>query len=222
LRGPGARRERSETECETSRKLFVLLKLTHIRTIMYIQCSNMRRILEVKSRRGNAFRVSPTMPFAGPLTALASTINYGIEGCHRPGETARAAACQRPSTTFQPLTTRLNDLQKNEWESRCLRCCMLGPPWNPASSARPAENGIRLPWTNPPDAARATWKTARFAASRTCCASSLTTRRRNSSSLLSWSEKAEVGPQTSDLRPQTSDLRPRIPSSVCRGPRSGA
>src|SRR5208282_1774459 len=69
------------------------------------------------------------------------------------------------------------------------RCCMLElAPWNPVFSAPPAENGIPLRWTNPPDAARATSKTARSAASRTSCASNTTRRRRNSSSPPNWSE----------------------------------
>jgi len=86
---------------------------------------------------------------------------------------------------------------------------MLAPTWKLAFNALPAGNGTRPPWTNPQDSAKAMWKTARSAANRTCCASSTTRRRRNSSSPRNWSEKVDVGPQTSDLRPRTSDLRPR-------------
>ena len=65
--------------------------------------------------------------------------------------------------------------------------CFL--PWSPVSNAPRAENGTPLPSMSPPDDGRATWKTARSAASRTCCASSTTTRRRNSSSPPSWNER---------------------------------
>src|ERR1035437_1673584 len=76
--------------------------------------------------------------------------------------------------------------------------------WNPASNAPPAENGTQPRWTSPPDAARATSRTARSVANRMSCASSTILRRRNSSSPPNWSERK------TDLRPQTSDLK--IPS----------
>jgi hypothetical protein len=117
----------------------------------------------------------------------------GAEG--RPRKTARPVNLQRPSTIFQRLAPRLNDLHKKRRLSRCSPsgCAMLSASWNPVSNAHPAENGTRPRSTNPPDAARVTWKTARSAASRTSCAWSTTHRRRNSSSPLSWNRRAASG-----------------------------
>jgi hypothetical protein len=50
------------------------------------------------------------MPFARPETALASTIGPDVESKAIRGKTTRPAACQRPSTTFQRLARRRNDL----------------------------------------------------------------------------------------------------------------
>jgi len=50
------------------------------------------------------------MPFAGPETALASTIDPEVESKIVRGKTTRPAACQNASTTFQRLPPRLNDL----------------------------------------------------------------------------------------------------------------
>jgi len=169
------------------------------------------------------------MPLPRPGRALASTIDaVGGERVVR-DRTARPGACKWPSTTFQPLPRRFNDLERTELTSlrRTAMASDLRPqtsdlrprtsrppppalaaevcfnPWNPGSSAPPAENGILPQSTSLRDAARAMWKTARSAASRMCFASNTTTRRRSSSSPLNWSEKADFGPQTSDLRPQT-------------------
>ncbi len=49
LRGQTGARERRELECVTSRKCFVLLRMNHIHTKLYIQCSNLRRVLEEKA-----------------------------------------------------------------------------------------------------------------------------------------------------------------------------
>ncbi len=46
-------REGSELECETGRKCLVLLELNMIHTKMYIQCSNLRRILAAKAGAEN-------------------------------------------------------------------------------------------------------------------------------------------------------------------------
>src|SRR5271165_206154 len=86
-------------------------------------------------------------------------------------------------------------------------------PWNPVFSAPPAENGIPLRWTNPPDAARATSKTARSAASRTSCASNTTRRRRNSSSPPNWSEANPNRPKCTSIRqwiPLGEEFRERL------------
>jgi hypothetical protein len=105
-------RERGKLERETGSKLCVLLGLGSIRTTVYIQCSNLRRLLEIKSRRGSGFCASPTMAFARPERALASTIDPKLGSKVVRGKTARPAACQSTSTTFQPLPRRCNDLQK--------------------------------------------------------------------------------------------------------------
>jgi hypothetical protein len=52
------------------------------------------------------------MPFARPETALASTIDRRTKREVVRAKTVRPAASQRPSTIFQALTRRLNDLQK--------------------------------------------------------------------------------------------------------------
>jgi len=51
------------------------------------------------------------MPLAGPETALVSTIDGGVEEIIVRGRTPRPGACKWPSTTFQSLTRRLNDLR---------------------------------------------------------------------------------------------------------------
>src|SRR5579863_4728463 len=79
--------------------------------------------------------------------------------------------------------TKAQQLTKDEASNVCwfasgiLKDCT----WNPASNARPVENGTRPRSTNPLDAVRATSKTARSAASRTYCASNTITPRANSS-----------------------------------------
>lgn len=52
------------------------------------------------------------MPFAEPETTLAATIDAGGDLTFIRGETTRPEAGARPSTTFQPLTRKLSDLQR--------------------------------------------------------------------------------------------------------------
>src|ERR1700690_2721966 len=106
-------RKRDELGCKTNRKLLVLLGLSDIHTTAYIQCSNLRQNPLTKSGAENRFRASPRMPFAAPETASAATIDPEVEPKAVRGKTARPAACKRPSTIFQRLPRRLNDLQKN-------------------------------------------------------------------------------------------------------------
>jgi hypothetical protein len=159
------------------------------------------------------------MPFPGPETALASTIDAAAGENIVRYKTARPGACQAPSTNCQPLARRLNDLQKDEparYQHRrtnrsgsffprdgrarlqsCLSaaktlqsCGMLSlNPWYPVSNAPPAENGTQLPLMSPLAAARTTSKTARSAASRMFFTSSTITRRRDSSSPPNWNER---------------------------------
>ena len=58
---------------------------------------------------------SSRMPFAEPETALPATIDPAHEGKVVRREIARPGACQRPPTTFQSLTRRLNDLAAGEF-----------------------------------------------------------------------------------------------------------
>jgi hypothetical protein len=50
------------------------------------------------------------MPRAGPETALAATIGIEDDLTLIRGKMIRPVACAGPSTTFQSLTRRLNDL----------------------------------------------------------------------------------------------------------------
>jgi len=52
------------------------------------------------------------MPFAEPETALAATIDVAGDPTLIAGKIIRPAACAGPSTTFQSLTRRLNDLRE--------------------------------------------------------------------------------------------------------------
>jgi len=66
------------------------------------------------------------MPLAGPETALASTIDVGVEEIIVHAGTPRPGACKWPSTIFQSLTRRLNDLPRNRPASSgsmCARAC---------------------------------------------------------------------------------------------------
>jgi hypothetical protein len=62
--------------------------------------------------RLNPSRASTRMPFAGPETALEATIVPAVEVRAVRRKITRPAARQGPSTTFQQLTRRLNNLQK--------------------------------------------------------------------------------------------------------------
>ncbi len=103
-------------------------------------------------------------------------------------------------TKTQRLAPSLNDLQPARRETPALfhaLCCLSR--WNPVSNAPPAENGMRLRSTNLPDAAKATSKIVRSAASPTFCASSTTTLRRNSLSRRSWSRRRPAAEAASDF-----------------------
>lgn len=72
---------------------------------------------------------------------------------------------------------------------------------NPAFNAPLAENGTKPPSMNPPDDDRATWKTARFAASPMSCALNTILRRKNSLSPQNWNREARF-PTTRFFAPQ--------------------
>src|SRR5579859_5435938 len=147
------------------------------------------------------------MPFPGSETALGSTIGRPVEGIIAGVITLRPAASQGPSTTFQSLTRRLNDLHEGStayredpgWPGSFSKLCSIPTRWNLVSNALPAGNGTRPRSTNPRDPTKVMWKTARCAASRMCCGSSMTILPRNSLLQLNWSEETDLGPRTSDL-----------------------
>src|SRR5439155_3182401 len=78
------------------------------------------------------------------------------------------------------------------------------PSWKQVSNVQDAGSGTPQLSTRPREVGRATWKTARSAASRMCCVLSTMPRRTSSSSRPNWSR---YGPRTADLGLQTSDLR---------------
>ena len=136
------------------------------------------------------------MLFPESERALESTIDDSVEETIVGFRILRPAACQGPSTTFQSLTRRLNDLHegsiayRENLRLRGLFCkvCSIPKRWNPVFNAPRAESGTRLLSTNPQGGGRVTWKTARFAASRMCCAWIMTTLRRNSLLRRNWNE----------------------------------
>jgi hypothetical protein len=58
---------------------FVFIQLSNMRTIMYIQLSQFETNLRSKSDATNRFRAFFRMPFAGPETAMASTVGCGVD-----------------------------------------------------------------------------------------------------------------------------------------------
>jgi hypothetical protein len=54
----------------------------------------------------------PRMLFPGPETTLGGTIDSATEPCFIRRKRTRPRDCQGPSTTFQSLTPRLNNLEK--------------------------------------------------------------------------------------------------------------
>src|SRR5579864_3369441 len=151
------------------------------------------------------------MPFPESETALGSTIGRPVEGIIAGVITLRPAASQGPSTTFQSLTRRLNDLHEGStpyredpgWPGLFSKLCSIPTRWNLVSNALPAGNGTRPRSTNPRDPGKVMWRTARSVASRMCCAWSTTTLPRNSLLRLNWNEEADLRPQTSDRGLQT-------------------
>jgi hypothetical protein len=156
---------------------------------MYIQCSNLRRKSEQSRSLENRLPDVVQNALCGAVSGSGTDdrLRGGAEG--HPRKTPRPADRQRPSTIFQRLPRRLNDLRKNAG-SLLLRYALS--QWSPVSNARHAENGTRLRSTSPPEGARVTSKTAKSAASRTCCAWSTTRRGRHSSLPLSWNRRAGV------------------------------
>lgn len=67
-------------------------------------------------------------------------------------------------------------------------CFRKSVRWNPVSNARVAASGMSPRWMSPPEAGKATWKTARFAANQMRCGLNTILRRRNSSSQRRWSD----------------------------------
>jgi hypothetical protein len=96
----------------------------------YMMCIIVRRRLRDLPRVPS--RSPRRMPFAGPETTLAATAIARIGVRAVESKIVRPGASQEPSTTFQSLTRRVNDLRRIDRNFSvgrlCRRCHEVGKP----------------------------------------------------------------------------------------------
>ena len=87
----------------------------NMRTTMYVQCSNLRRIIDAKLGVKIARRASPQNALCGAGNGPGFDDRPRGRGKSSSAKNMRVLrACKRASTTFQSLARRLNDLQYHE------------------------------------------------------------------------------------------------------------
>jgi hypothetical protein len=113
--GWGSRQTEEPSQIEILHRQ-IWLRFLNVRTNLYCDCVLILR--HPAQQPESAPRASPGIPFPGPETALAATIEAALKESSIHEKTTRPGACQAPPTTFQRLARRLNDLRLRGGKSR--------------------------------------------------------------------------------------------------------